>query len=199
MLSTILNIDLWDATTGAIKKINNAISLLNSLGLGNGDAASVNNLLIPLGASVPYFGAVTAPNSSFLLANGQAISRTTYAALFALIGTNYGSGDGSTTFNIPNIKGRTLVGYDPSDSDYNALSSAKIGGESSHSLIASEMTAHFHTYNEAYIGGGGWVGGNSGAGFTYDLRSTNTGNVGSSAPHENRQPYITTNYIIRVL
>jgi hypothetical protein len=61
--------------------------------------------LIPLGGGIDYWGATT-PNSSFALATGQPISRTTYATLFSLFGTTYGSGDGSTTFNLPDKTGR---------------------------------------------------------------------------------------------
>jgi microcystin-dependent protein len=67
-----------------------------------------NDYSIPLGAGVPYFGPA-APNSKFAFPSGQAISRSTYAALFALIGTTYGSGDGSTTFNLPGVGGRLLA------------------------------------------------------------------------------------------
>jgi hypothetical protein len=55
---------------------------------------------VPLGAGMDYWGA-TAPNAAFAIPTGQAISRTTYATLFALISTTYGSGNGSTTFNLP--------------------------------------------------------------------------------------------------
>jgi microcystin-dependent protein len=67
-----------------------------------------NDYSIPLGAGVSYFG-TSAPNSKFAFPSGQAISRSTYAALFALIGTTYGSGDGSTTFNLPSLGGRLLA------------------------------------------------------------------------------------------
>jgi microcystin-dependent protein len=60
---------------------------------------------IPLGAGMDYW-LPTAPNSSFVFPIGQAISRTTYSALFAAMGTTYGSGDGSTTFNLPDKTGR---------------------------------------------------------------------------------------------
>jgi len=66
---------------------------------------------IPLGGLLPYIGA-SAPNSSFALPFGQAISRTTYGTLFSLIGTTFGSGDGSTTFNLPDIRGRVVAGLD---------------------------------------------------------------------------------------
>ena len=65
---------------------------------------------IPIGGMIAYGGA-TAP-SGWLLCYGQAISRTTYAALFAAIGTAYGIGDGTTTFNLPDLRGRVTVGKD---------------------------------------------------------------------------------------
>jgi microcystin-dependent protein len=63
---------------------------------------------VPLGAGMPYFLSA-APNSSFAFPAGQAISRTNYAGLFALMGTTYGPGDGSTTFNLPSLGGRLLA------------------------------------------------------------------------------------------
>lgn len=83
----------------------------------NGDAAWYlhgffgNPYNIPLGGSLLFFG-TTAPNSAFVLPYGQAISRTTYSPLFSLFGTTYGSGDGSTTFNVPDLRGRVPVGQD---------------------------------------------------------------------------------------
>jgi microcystin-dependent protein len=65
---------------------------------------------VPAGALVPYAGS-TAP-AGWLLCYGQAVSRTTYAALFSALGTTYGAGDGSTTFNLPDLEGRTVFGKD---------------------------------------------------------------------------------------
>src|SRR5688572_13958247 len=62
------------------------------------------------GIAVPYAGS-SAP-TDWLLCDGSAVSRTTYANLFAVIGTTYGSGDGSTTFNLPDLRGRTVAGKD---------------------------------------------------------------------------------------
>ncbi|MBR0959892.1 tail fiber protein [Bradyrhizobium japonicum] len=70
-----------------------------------------NPYTVPIGACIDFFG-TTAPNSSFVLAYGQAISRTTYSALFAIFSTTYGSGDGSTTFNVPDLRGRVVAGAD---------------------------------------------------------------------------------------
>jgi microcystin-dependent protein len=64
---------------------------------------------IPLGGLIPYLGS-TAPHSNFALPFGQAISRTTYASLFALISTTFGTGDNSTTFNLPDLRNLTIFG-----------------------------------------------------------------------------------------
>ena len=66
---------------------------------------------VPLGGLLPYIASST-PNSAFALPFGQAISRTTYATLYTLIGNAYGAGDGSTTFNIPDLRGRAIFGQD---------------------------------------------------------------------------------------
>ncbi|RXG85347.1 phage tail protein [Bradyrhizobium zhanjiangense] len=70
-----------------------------------------NPYSIPIGGVMPFAGS-TAPNSSFVLPYGQAISRTTYSAAFSLMGTTYGTGDGSTTFNVPDLRGRVVAGLD---------------------------------------------------------------------------------------
>lgn len=76
------------------------------------DALGGLSALVPTGAILPY-GAATAP-SNFLLCDGSAVSRATYSTLFGIIGTSYGVGDGSTTFNVPNLKDRFPLGYSAS-------------------------------------------------------------------------------------
>ncbi len=68
--------------------------------------------LVPTGSILPYGGA-TAP-TNFLLCDGTAVSRATYAALFAILSTSYGVGDGANTFNLPNLSGRFPLGYSAS-------------------------------------------------------------------------------------
>lgn len=82
---------------------------------------------IPLGAGLEFWG-TTAPNSSFAFPYGQAISRTTYATLFALTSTTYGTGDGSTTFNLPDCRGRVVAGKDD------------MGGSAAGRLVGSGIT-----------------------------------------------------------
>lgn len=81
---------------------------------------------VPIGAGMQYFGATT-PNSAFALPGGQAIGRTAYAALFGIIGTTYGSGDGSTTFNLPDMTGRVAV---MKENSATRLTSTYFGGDS---------------------------------------------------------------------
>jgi microcystin-dependent protein len=91
-----------DAVTTA-KILNNAVTLAKL-------AAAVQEALTPAGSLMPYAG-TTAP-SGWLLCFGQEVSRSTYAALFAVAGTAYGAGDGSTTFNLPDLRGRVIAGQD---------------------------------------------------------------------------------------
>lgn len=73
------------------------------------------SLLLPTGAITLWAGSSTAPPSGFMVCEGQAISRTNYSTLFGIIGTTYGAGDGSTTFNLPNLSGRFPYGATPSN------------------------------------------------------------------------------------
>lgn len=72
------------------------------------EATAGTTFLVPTGAILPY-GAASAP-SNYLLCDGSAVSRATYVTLFGVIGTTYGSGDGSTTFNVPNLKSAFPLG-----------------------------------------------------------------------------------------
>ena len=151
---------------------------------------------IPAGV-VEMFAGSTAP-TGYLLCDGSAVSRTTYSKLFTAIGTTYGSGDGSTTFNVPNVKGKVPVGRDSGDTSFDTL--GETGGEKTHILTVAEMPAHKHKF--------GYTGGNTDAsGFPYSAgkaighdpsnvysETTSTGGDGS---HNNLQPYIVFNYIIK--
>jgi microcystin-dependent protein len=100
--------------------------------------AAATAALIPSGTVVQT--AATAAPSGWLLADGSAVSRTTYSALFAAIGTTHGAGDGSTTFNLPDTKGRVLV--HPNGATFGAIGSK--GGEETHALSVAELAVHDH-------------------------------------------------------
>jgi microcystin-dependent protein len=104
---------------------------------------------VPLGAGLDYWGTV-APNSSFAFPVGQAISRTTYSALFSLLGTTWGAGDGSATFNLPDKRGRvSIVKDDMGGAAALRLTNAvagfagdalgAAGGSQSHALTLAEL------------------------------------------------------------
>lgn len=88
------------------------------------------------------YGGTTAP-AGWLMCDGSAVSRTTYASLFAVIGTSYGAGDGSTTFNLPNGKGRNFYGRDSAQTEFDVV--GEVGGEKAHYLTVNEMPSHSHT------------------------------------------------------
>ena len=90
----------------------------------------------PAGIIMPFAGTV-APQGC-LFCDGSAVSRTTYAALFAVIGTTYGEGDGDTTFNIPDLSGRVVIGV----SNSHALGTT--GGSENVTLTADQLPAHTH-------------------------------------------------------
>lgn len=76
---------------------------------------------MPTGSLFPWAGGSNTAPAEFLFCLGQAVSRTTYATLFGVIGTVYGAGDGSTTFNVPNLQGRVPVGHNATDTDFQVL------------------------------------------------------------------------------
>lgn len=96
---------------------------------------------LPVGSILPFAGPV-AP-SGFLICNGAEVSRVIYDTLFDVIGTAYGVGNGTSTFNLPNLKGKIPVGLDPAQSEFDAL--AEAGGAKTHALSQSEMPSHTHT------------------------------------------------------
>ena len=105
----------------------------------------------PTGAIVAY-GGTDAP-TGWLLCNGQAVSRTTYARLFAVIGTTYGAGDGSTTFNLPDLRQRFPLGKAASGTGSTlgatggAIDHTHSGPSHTHSMSHSHSMSHTHTVN----------------------------------------------------
>lgn len=112
-------------------------------GDGTLDVVWAANELMPIGVVLPYSGP-TAPTAKWLLCQGQAISRTTYAGLFAVIGTSYGTGDGSTTFNLPDLRGRVPIGSG-TGSGLTARTLGASGGNEAEVLATTHLPAHSHT------------------------------------------------------
>jgi microcystin-dependent protein/phage-related tail fiber protein len=160
--------------------------------------------LIPVGSVQMYAGSnLSTPPSGWLFCQGQTVSRTVYAALFSAIGTVYGSGDGSTTFHLPNLMGNVAVGYKSGDTNFGTM--GKTAGSATVTLDSTHMPTHSHTVtngsNRTYWNNNGnnpwtWAYNNPGAIGSDTNPSTST--AGSSQPHSNLQPYIVLNYIIKV-
>lgn len=161
------------------------------------DGAGVDHpLMLPAGLIMPYGGAGT-PNG-YLLCHGQAVSRTTYARLFSVISTTFGVGDGSTTFNVPDMRGRVPLGQDDMGgssadrvTDAQADSIAGAGGaekkDVSHTHTGTvDATAHFSN------SGGGTTQEDS-KGHQHDF----TTGSGGSATQDVMSPYLTTNYLVK--
>lgn len=163
-----------------------------------GGGGGVSGDTLPVGSIVAY-SSTTIP-TNWLLCDGRAISRTEYALLFSIIGTTYGVGDGSTTFNLPNLKGRVPVGVDSSQTEFDTL--GETGGEKTHTLTISEMPKHDHTISHVAVGSNAPGYNNweeniaSGTGATYKA-SAKTNTTGGGQAHNILQPYQTTNYIIK--
>lgn len=131
--------DLATAIGLAVKgKQNTLISGTNIKTINNNSILGSGNLDIggtPVGTIIT-FASATAP-TGYLKANGALLSRTTYSALFAAIGTTFGAGDGSTTFALPDLRGYFPRGWD----DGRGIDGSRVFG----SLQNDELKAHSHT------------------------------------------------------
>lgn len=143
----------------------------------------------PTGAMLMW-GTTSAP-SGWLICDGSAVSRTTYATLFAVIGTNFGIGDGSTTFNLPNFKGKNAIGYNASNTAFDAM--GETGGEESHTQSIAEMPAHTHTYSTPPTPGAGGSGGS----YSGTPTSATSGSTGGGVAFNVLDPYLAVNFIIK--
>ncbi|MGY4159049.1 microcystin-dependent protein [Bradyrhizobium sp. USDA 4461] len=183
---------------------------------------------VPLAAGMDYW-APTAPNSSFVFPIGQAISRTTYATLFSLFGTLYGAGDGSTTFNLPDKRGRASVAADAgagriSGASFGSVALSGTGGVETQTLVTANLPPYSPSGSVsstssttvgvsiifqpssgstpqllAPVNGGN--AGNSATSVAVTTSSVFSGNPqgGTSTPLSNVQPSIVCNYIMRVI
>jgi microcystin-dependent protein len=124
--------------------------------------------------------------------------------LFTRIGTTYGVGDNSTTFNLPNLKGRVPVGLDSTQTEFDAL--GETGGAKTHTLTSAEIPSHNHNVRTAdnlytVSADGSTAAGGAGGDYRRNAGSTDiltTAVTGGGGAHNNLQPYIALNYLIRI-
>ena len=167
----------------------------------------------PIGSLMPYAGTTTP--AGFLLCSNVAVSRTTYADLFAVIGTTYGVGDGTTTFNVPDLRGRIIAGLDNMGGTTASRLTAttitgggdnvgEVGGAETHTLTEAQLAEHTHNMNDFGVANAvsglytsnGFVAGGAGVNASAGGRGNTT--TGSGSAHNNVQPTMTLNYLIAV-
>lgn len=147
-------------------------------------------MFLPIGMIAPF--ANDTPPAGWLLCDGRAISREVYATLFEYIGTTYGPGDGTTTFNIPDLSRKVIAGP---GGDWTPGTTT---GAETHTLTIAELPQHRHTspYFNTSTPGGAVTG--SGRYIT-STTSTWGGYQGSDQAHNNVQPTLVLNYAIMAL
>ncbi len=185
-----------------------------------------NPFNMPLGGMMDYVG-TTAPNSNFAIPVGQAISRTTFSTLFSLTSTTFGVGDGTTTFNLPDLRGRVVAQVDGGINRLTTatMSSNALGGVNNPALSAetvaitiAQLAQHSHTFSgdphdhtftyntlTTDSGAGGATvyrlagpGGSTQAVGATTVTGTNS-QTGSGSAHPNVQPTICLNKILRII
>jgi len=180
----------WDERTGDVDQVVSDFEPFEASGL---DETECIDMFTP-GFILMYAGS-GAP-SGWMVCDGSAISRADFPELFTRIGIAYGAGNGSTTFNLPDLRGRVAVGRDVLDTAYFPL--GHTGGEKDHTLSIAEMPAHNHDISAA-AAAGGTTGRYAPGGATGTTNSTIIVNKGGGSAHNNLQPYQIVNYIIRVV
>lgn len=203
-LADVTTNDVSTSKHGFVKKLPNDSSVFLD-GTGNFSTP----LAAPTGSMVMYGG--SSSPTGYLLCDGSAVSRTTYSALFALLSTTYGSGDGSTTFNVPDMRGRVPVGVGTGTgggssgtgaptggSALTAVSRATWKGEETHTQSIGELAAHTHgvTAFDASSAAHTAIQGNSGGGSSGVVAGAAT-STGSSTAFNVIQPVMGLNFIIK--
>lgn len=184
-------VEIGLTSTGAIHlrrdtQVHGALDVTGAL------TTSAGTSFLPPGI-VMWYGFTSAP-TGWLECDGTAVSRTTYAALFAVIGTTFGVGDGSTTFNLPNQARRVLVGRGGSGTGTLGSTLGSTGGAETHALVTAEMPAHTHTYT----GPVSTVAATAGAlSVPQNTAGATSGSNGSGTAHNNMQPSLVMMMIIR--
>ncbi len=200
-LMRLIEIAGTGASKGNIDDLNRAIQALITLAIPNQSIAP---------GTILMFGGIAAPGG-WLLCDGATASRAGFGNLFAAIGTAYGAGDGATTFQLPDLRGRAAIGAGQGSGLTNRALGA-MGGEEQHLLSLVEMPLHGHPWrhcvaNQSTTGSGPTGGVVTSAGTSqneaaYTGAATGTsgqqiGGEGGGGAHNTMQPFLAVNHIIK--
>lgn len=130
----------WDPTNGLATKVSSQERRLSSLERN----AEVTDAPGIVPGMIMMMATATAP-AGWLLCDGRAVSRSDYSRLYGKIGVQFGAGNGTSTFNLPDFRGRAAIGADPTDPTMDAL--GEKGGAKTHTLTQAEMPSHTHVQN----------------------------------------------------
>jgi len=204
---TIVNADInasaaIDWTKLAISSTVSATELGYLDGVTSAIQTQINNIVTtPAGVISQWVGVATSPPTGWLLCDGTAVLRSSYAALWDVLRNGgstspYGNGDGSTTFNLPNLKGRVPVGLDSSQSEFDTL--GETGGLKEVTLTTAQIPDHTHGGQIVFGTGSGGSSAVVASGNNPTSQPTTGGVTGTNGgAHTNLQPYIVVNYIIK--
>lgn len=196
-----------ETLTNVLTQLQNSIDSLSGLTGGGGSV-----LDMPLGTILPM--ATEAVPEGWMLCDGREISIEEYQGLYDLIGTIYGAGDSAfwaqvfypaTTFNIPDLRGRTIIGANDMGGEQSDVltihqaSAGQVGGEEMHQLTEEEMPSHSHDLpkqeSSSCCGNGFYYRTN----VSYAVEPYPVSEAGGDQPHNNMQPYMALNYMIKAL
>ncbi len=196
LTATATELNVLDGITASTTELNYVDGVTSAI------QTQLNANATPTGA-VSMWVTGTAP-TGWLLCQGQAVSRTTYATLFGVISTTYGVGDNSTTFNLPDLRGRVPMG---AGTGRNVADSAnltartlgtKVSDAETVTLTTAEMPAHTHDLSPGQIVGTGSGGTNAYSPLGNNPQTATTiTSTGGGGAHNNTQPSTVINFIIK--